>query len=1013
MPDPAQVGWDQHFGYGQPDLGLALERIDAGQDPAAGADHLARLVRAANVEPAGRRRRSTARLSAKRAARLHLPAPVGARASSRPRATSRPSIDVQTATGADRRVARHDRPDRAVRAALDARAGGGATDRPDRAREGPGRQGPERAGLHRARGRHRRAGQPRRGPQGAVRLPRHDAAPGLAAGQRHAAARRRQRLFDLNGDNKLDTSCWPTRAASCTCSSARRHAAARASTAASRCGRRLYPNVHPGAPSYAQRRPAARGAAHAGDRRHRRRPASRRSSTRRASTSTPGTPTARAVAGLPGPDRPGPVAAAGPHARQPHQARLHRLADARRPDGDGDLEIVVAVARPARLRLGRQRHAAAGLPAQARSDPSVPRRRDHHDRRRSATSPATARPDIVTPDRRSSTTTRRRPATPGRRRWPAASATSSPTSSRTCSAAAAACTRSTATATCCPAGRRRRTASCPDALPLVGPGVDHVLANVDSDPQLEVIGNVATGDVTAHQRRRLERGQYDSEPAGGEHVDKSKVINLFENPIVANLDGVAGPEIIKGGVTLNQVVNLGVAVGQNLPYNHVVQAWNAQTGAVAADLPAGGRGLPAALEPGGRGRVRRRRARRSWSAPGSTTCATSTSPGSRAPAGPSSPAAGSSRRRRSATRTATASSRWRRSRARATSFMWDTDRPACGAQRRVVDLPPRRVEHRRLRHRHAAARARRPASACNLQRPSSRTLTWTAPGDDWLCGTAAPLPDRRLEQPIEHPTTARWWATSTRPRPPARPSRHSVADIGQRPRTSPSSTRTTPATGAGSPRPRSCRPRSASYSGAATPGTSFSATSTNVKRASRYFLFFDATARQLMVHMDGNGGGSGSQKVRAMIYSDLAGQPRNLLTTSFETTIQAGRPAGWVGFYLPYTVDFRPGWYWLGIQIGRHPQRGPLLVDLASPNRAATTSTPSRTGRPVCSAPRSPTISRSPSMRRGTERMVPTGRIYKSPLFAARRCALGAEMRCHPRARPAHSRLVGSARSSG
>ena len=63
------------------------------------------------------------------------------------------------------------------------------------------------------------------------------------------------------------------------------------------------------------------------------------------------------------------------------------------------------------------------------------------------------------------------------------------------------------------------------------------------------------------------------------------MINLFENPIAANLDGVAGPEIIKGGVTLNQVVNLGVAVGQNLPYNHVVQAWNGQTGASLPTFP--------------------------------------------------------------------------------------------------------------------------------------------------------------------------------------------------------------------------------------------------------------------------------------------------------------------------------------------------------------------------------------------------------------------------------------------
>ena len=35
----------------------------------------------------------------------------------------------------------------------------------------------------------------------------------------------------------------------------------------------------------------------------------------------------------------------------------------------------------------------------------------------------------------------------------------------------------------------------PDALPLVGPGVEHAMANVDGDPQLEVIGNVASGDV--------------------------------------------------------------------------------------------------------------------------------------------------------------------------------------------------------------------------------------------------------------------------------------------------------------------------------------------------------------------------------------------------------------------------------------------------------------------------------------------------------------------------------------
>ena len=125
----------------------------------------------------------------------------------------------------------------------------------------------------------------------------------------------------------------------------------------------------------------------------------------------------------------------------------------------------------------------------------------------------------------------------------------------------------------------------PDALPFVGPGVDHVLANVDSDPQLEAIGNLATGDVTATNGNGSNAATYDASPSGGEHVDKSKVLNLFENPIAADIDGLPGPEVIKGGVTLNQLVNIGVGVGQNLPYNHVVQAWNAQTGASLPSFP--------------------------------------------------------------------------------------------------------------------------------------------------------------------------------------------------------------------------------------------------------------------------------------------------------------------------------------------------------------------------------------------------------------------------------------------
>ena len=118
----------------------------------------------------------------------------------------------------------------------------------------------------------------------------------------------------------------------------------------------------------------------------------------------------------------------------------------------------------------------------------------------------------------------------------------------------------------------------PDALPLVAPSYDHVLGNLDDDPQLEIVGGLVSGDVEAYEADGSRRTVFDSSPGGGEHVDKSKVLNLFENPIAADLDGLPGLEVIRGGLTLNGLVNLGIAVGQNLPYNHVVQAWSGATG---------------------------------------------------------------------------------------------------------------------------------------------------------------------------------------------------------------------------------------------------------------------------------------------------------------------------------------------------------------------------------------------------------------------------------------------------
>jgi hypothetical protein len=291
----------------------------------------------------------------------------------------------------------------------------------------------------------------------------------------------------------------------------------------------------------------------------------------------------------------------------------------------------------------------------------------------------------------------------------------------------------------------------PDALPFVGPGVDHVLGNVDGDPELEAIGGVATGEVTATDGNGSKAEDYDSEPAAGEHVDKSRVLNLFENPIVANLDPVSpGLEVLKGGVTLNGLVNIGVAVGQNLPYNHVLQAWNGQSGVA---LPA----FPQAVEDF-----------QLLSSP--AVADLSSAPGAEATLGTglylirnvnvagvegsgwpkftggwnfAVPAVGDLDGDEMLEVSALTREGF--------SFLWDTDRPVCGAN----------DEWWTSRHDEWSTGAygtdtRPPGTPEELEAvrsdDGSVRVSWTAPGDDWLCGTPAKLRILVSENPIEHPT---------------------------------------------------------------------------------------------------------------------------------------------------------------------------------------------------------------------------------------------------------------------
>src|SRR5207253_2692281 len=63
--------------------------------------------------------------------------------------------------------------------------------------------------------------------------------------------------------------------------------------------------------------------------------------------------------------------------------------------------------------------------------------------------------------------------------------------------------------------------------------------------------------------------------------DDGSVLNLGEYPAVGDLDRDGKLDLAKVGVTLNGIVDL-VLVGQNMPFNHVLQAW---TGATGQPLP--------------------------------------------------------------------------------------------------------------------------------------------------------------------------------------------------------------------------------------------------------------------------------------------------------------------------------------------------------------------------------------------------------------------------------------------
>ncbi len=738
VPDPAQAGWDQHFGYGRPDLGLALERIDQGKIPPQSLITAPQWFAPLNVNQQ-EIVEIDARVSAKRAAGYTY------------RLQWAPGIEPQEADFTDVNVQTRTSPYEGsvgaidlvvVRTALDSRVGGGSTTDPTAPSKGAGDKDPNE-------------------PAFTVRVVVTDTAGNRAEDRKMLFAYRdatlhpgyakdmgtggeaSPRLFDVNGDNALDTVLADSSGELRVLNHDGQPLPTFNNGQPVRTG--LYPNVHLGADSFNTVDPP------------------------REVLRTP------AIGDVDGDLEPEIVDSAGEHVyaweadgsvvagfpvridpalsrpqdrtRNNHIKRGFTASPALGDlDDDGRLDIVVPSLDQHVYAWDGDGNALPGFPKKLQSS-GIP----------GAEIITTAalgditgdgEIDIVTPTQEFDDNPSA-PATPG---GGAAGGFSNILTNFLAnvlggSGRVYALDRN---GNAIPGWPTAPNGIVPDALPFVGPGVDHILANVDGDPELEAIGNVASGDVTATNGDGSNAADYDSEPGGGEHVDKSKVINLFENPIAANIDGVAGPEIIKGGVTLNQVVNLGVAVGQNLPYNHVVQAWNAQTG---ASLPS----FPQAVED-----------YQLLSSP--AVADVSDAPGNEVIVGTglyylrnfnvagiegagwpkftggwifATPSVGDADGDGDLEVTTLTREGY--------SFMWNTDRPACETNDEWWTS-----RHDEWNTGAYGTDTRPPGTPktlhFNLIGEHVVTLAWTAPGDDWLCGQGASYRIIGSNQPIEHPS---------------------------------------------------------------------------------------------------------------------------------------------------------------------------------------------------------------------------------------------------------------------
>ncbi len=300
-----------------------------------------------------------------------------------------------------------------------------------------------------------------------------------------------------------------------------------------------------------------------------------------------------------------------------------------------------------------------------------------------------------------------------------------------------------------------------DLLPLVLPGHDAAVYDRDGDGQDEVV--VSAGTSLGNGGTRVVDGSGTTELSfnslSGNSADPGPVINVADYASIGALAGDS-PSVVKGGISLNGAANL-LAPNQNLPFAHVVQAWDASDAASGAGLP----GYPRATDdfqlisqpavanvgPGSERQFLYGTGLYQLHAYGT---------GGVEPAGwpkflggwvQATPSVGDVDGDGDLEVSALSREGW--------SFLWDTHTPACEAGGQTTNDEWWTFHHDERGSGNYGGDGRPPATPGQVdatldEQTGEVNLTWSEPGDDWHCGSATAFRILLSDGPIEGPRDA-------------------------------------------------------------------------------------------------------------------------------------------------------------------------------------------------------------------------------------------------------------------